>query len=40
MADVTITDALLLFTKVNEKIVRRLEALEKRQKSLMLHQQV
>ena len=29
MADVTITDALLLFTKVNEKIVRRLEALEK-----------
>jgi len=29
MADVTITDALLLFTKVNEKIVRRLETLEK-----------
>lgn len=29
MADVTITDALMLFTKVNEKIVRRLEALEK-----------
>jgi hypothetical protein len=33
MADVTITDALLLFTKVNEKIVKRIETLEKSSKN-------